>query len=293
LEKKMSFLPLSPGGHRFGLFHDNPYHPAKKLLRLNAPTNLVLPPKATTSQWAGKIRDQGQEGSCTGQLKAEYRDWMYRKLFMWEKNQTVAVADFMASADFAYLTNLIADGDLGTDAGSSIHQTFVTLNQLGCCLESQQPYNDSDYSTTPTPEQYAEALAYKGGPYHSLPTIQEVKMSIASGYAVGIGINVYDSFEGDQLTNTGFMPMPTTSENLLGGHAQLVLDYDDTIAFPDGTVGGVLVQNSWGESWGLSLDGRTDRGCYWMPYAFFAYNDPSGNGLGVSDMWMMHEGKAW
>jgi hypothetical protein len=30
-----------------------------------------------------------------------------------------------------------------------------------------------------------------------------------------------------------------------------------------------------------------------MPYAFFAYNDPSGNGLGVSDMWMMHEGKAW
>jgi C1A family cysteine protease len=104
---------------------------------------------------------------------------------------------------------------------------------------------------------------------------------------------VYDSFEGDQLTNTGFMPMPTTSENLLGGHAQLVLDYDDTIAFPDGTGGGVFVQNSWGTVFGLSISGRTDRGCYWMPYAFFDYNDPGGAGLGVSDMWCQHLGLPW
>ena len=288
-----TFLPLSPAGRRYGRFRDNPYSPAKMLLRITAPSNLVLPPKATTSQWAGPIRDQGQEGSCTGQMKAEYRDWMYRKLFMWEKNHSVAAADFVASASFAYKTNLIADGDLGQDNGSSIHQSFVTLNQLGVCLEGQEPYSDSDYSVAPTAAQYAEALVYKGGPYHSLPTLQEVKMSIASGYAVGFGINVYESFEGDQIANTGFMPMPSATEGLLGGHAQLALDYDDDIAFPDGSKGGVLIQNSWGSEFGTSMPGRSDKGCYWMPYAFFGYVDPGGNGTGVSDCWMMHLGRAW
>jgi hypothetical protein len=218
---------------------------------------------------------------------------MYRKLNKWEKTQTVAVADYMTSSDFAYLTNLIADGNLGTDAGSTIHQTFVTMNQLGVCLASEGASLAGNYSTAPTPEQYAAAMLYKGGPYHSLPTLQEVKMSIASGYAVGIGINVYDSFEGDQLATTGFMPMPAATESLLGGHAQLILDYDDTIAFPDGTVGGVFIQNSWGSSWGISIPGRLDGGGYWMPYAFFSYADPSGAGLGVSDMWVAHLGKPW
>ena len=289
-----SILPLSAGGRRYGRYRDNPYHPAKTLLRITAPSNLVLPPKATTSQWAGPIRDQSQRGACTGFMKAEYRDWLYRKLFMWEKNQTVAAADFVSSADFAYRTNLIADGDLGQDNGSTIHQSFVTMNQLGVCLDSQEPYSDSsDLSVAPTAAQYAEALVYKGGPYHSLPTLQEVKMSIASGYAVGFGINVYESFEGDQLASTGFMPMPAAGEKLLGGHAQLALDYDDTIEFPDGSKGGVLVQNSWGSSFGASMPGRTDRGCYFMPFAFFSYNDPNGNGLGCSDQWIMHESVVW
>jgi C1A family cysteine protease len=200
----------------------------------------------------------------------------------------------VTSADFAYRTNLIADGDLGQDDGSTIHQTFVTMNQLGVCLESQEPYSDSDdLSVPPTPAQYAGALVYKGGPYHSLPGLREVKMSIASGYAVGIGINVYESFEGSEFIETGFMPMPKKREQFLGGHAQLVLDYDDTLKFPDGSKGGVLVQNSWGSEFGTSMPGRSDKGCYWMPYAFFSYLDPSGYGTGVSDCWMMHLGRAW
>ena len=62
-------------------------------------------------------------------------------------------------------------------------------------------------------------------------------------------------------------------------------DKTHDVAFPDGSKGGVLVQNSWGSCWGLSAPGRNDRGCYWMPYAYFADH--------VSDAWMMHEGPAW
>ncbi len=279
-------LPLSPGKRRYGLYHDNPEHPAKRLLALHLPATTVVPPSASVTQWMGNIRDQGQEGSCTGQMGAAVRDLLYRKLYMFEKNKSIAPAEFQASAAFVYKSNLLADGDLRQDAGSTIHQTFVTLNQRGACLESQEPYTDNDYFTAPTQAQVASALLYKGGAYHTLPTLLEMKACLASGYSLGFGIDVYDSFEADALANTGFMPMPAATEQLLGGHAQHCIGYDDAIAFPDGSKGGLFIQNSWGSEWGASAPGRSDRGCYWMPYAYI----DAGH---VSDVWMMHLGPAW
>ena len=198
------------------------------------------------------------------------------------------------------MSNLQADGDLGKDAGSTIHQTFITLNQKGTCLESQDPYSGTNVSIPPTPMQNTQALAYKLGSYHNLPGLLEIKACIASGYSCGFGINVYESFEGITLGTTGFMPMPKPNEELLGGHAQHCMDYDDDISFTGATVvsgkvyagpvhtapnGGLFNQNSW-NGWGISAPGRTDKGCYWMPYAYV-------DGTNVNDIWMIHEGKAW
>jgi hypothetical protein len=294
-------MPGSSGRRYDGLYRDNPNHPARRLLALRADPKITLPPKATTSQFMGPIYDQGSEGKCTGELKAEYRNWLYRALFKWEKDKALSPDQFVASPDFGYLTNLIADGLLGNDNGSSIHQTFVTLNQLGCCPLSDAASLVGEYTTAPTAEQYAAAMKYKGGPYHFLPTLQDMKSCIAPwngniGYPFGFGIAVYESFEADAIAETGFMPMPGRNERLLGLHAQFGMDYDDNLEFPKGFVpsgrpGGVLVQNSWGE-WGISVAGRIDRGCYWMPYEFFAKVDP-GVGPCVSDGWMMHLSKAW
>jgi C1A family cysteine protease len=281
-----SVLDVSDNGRRYGLFRDNLNSPARKLLTLTAPSSIVLPPKASTSQWMGEIRDQGNEGSCTGQMGAEIRDLLYRKLFMFEKTRLPNATDYRASAAYVYKCNLIADGDLGHDNGSTIHQTFITLNQKGAPQELVAPYSDKDYSTAPTVTQVEEALKFKGGPYHYLPSLLEVKACINSGYSVGFGIDVYASFESDGMANSGLMLMPKEGEKYLGGHAQHGLDYDDAVKFPDGSVGGVLVQNSWGTKWGISAPGRTDRGCYWIPYAFF-------NTGHVVDMWMMHLGSSW
>lgn len=285
----------------YNLKRDDPNHPDKTLLMLAVPEH-PLPVKAATSQWMGKTRDQGDEGSCSGQLKAEVRDWLYRKFYPFEKNKAVAPADFMASASFAYKTNLIADGDLGQDAGSTIHTTYQTLNQLGVCLELQEPYSDNDYTMAPTAEQYAEALVYKGGPYHAVPDLYTIKSCIASGYSVGGGIDVYPSFETEHFSNSGMMPLPQPSESLVGRHAQHFLDYDDTVKFlaalgkvvsgpsysgPSiAAVRGLFVQNSWGSEWGISAPGRSDRGCYWMPQAYVEQGH-------VTDMWTMHLGPTW
>lgn len=282
-----SFLPVSPAGRRYGRFRDNPYHPARTLLKMTAPAGITLLPRAATSQWMGKIRDQGQEGSCTGQMISGVRDLLYRHLFQYEKDKSVTAANFEVSAEFAYLCNLIADGNLGTDAGSSIHQSFITLNQKGVCLDSQMPYSDAQFSVAPTAQQYTDALIYQGGAYHYIPDLATIKLCIASGYSVGGGITVYESFEGN-WQEPGMMPMPDVNkEQILGGHAQHIMDYDDTIKFPDGSVGGLLVQNSWGSDWGISAPGRSDGGCYWMPYKFAEDQNL------LNDCWMIHLGKAW
>lgn len=275
----MDYLPISPSGRRYGCYHGNPAHPARALLAMRAAPDVAIPPAVNLAQWMGYIRDQKQEGSCTGQMIAALRDLLYRKQYQFEHAKGTPPDEFRTSASFLYKCNLIADGTLGTDAGSSIHQSFITLNQKGVCPEEFEPYSDADYSTPPTEKQYELAVAYKGGAYHYLPNLLTMKQCLASGYSFGFGIDVYESFEA-RWSRPGFMPMPNIRhEQVLGGHAQHVVGYEDDIQC-------LLIQNSWGNEWGISAPGRSDGGCYWMPYKFVQA------GL-ASDAWMIHLGKKW
>lgn len=298
----MSFLPISPAGHRYGRWPDNPFSPARKLRALPADSSIVLP--ATAMQlcpYKGPTRNQGQEGSCCGNAGASKVDLDYRQFTGGWPDRSVDPTKYEASAEFVYLCDLIADGDLGNDAGSTLHQTAITISQKGACSNAEMPYSDSQFSIPPNAAQYANGLLYRMDAYHFLPDLQSMKACLAPsaagpGHSFIFGINVYDSFESNWLT-PGFMPVPDLStEQLQGGHAQHVIGYDDTIEFPDGSKGGLLVQNSWGDQsvWvnGINAPGCTDGGCYWMPYAFVNGTDPA-NGPFVSDAWVSHTGSPW
>lgn len=295
----MSFLPLSPAGRRYGRFPDNPHSPARRLLAQPADPAIIMPATAMgLCQYKGPTRDQGQEGSCTGHAGAEKVDLDYRRYWDGWPDHSIPPGKFEASAEFVYLCNLIADGDLGTDAGSSLQQTALSLNQKGACTNAGMPYSDNQYSTAPDAAQYANGLLYRMRAHHYLPDLQAMKACLAPnpagpGRSFIFGFSVYDSFEGT-WAKPGFMPMPNLkTEQLLGGHANHALGYDDTIVFPDGSKGGIFCQNSWGDKnvWpqGIDAPGHTDGGMYWMPYAFFTGNDPV-NGLFVSDAWVNHTG---
>ena len=297
----MSFLPLSPAGRRYGAYRDNPLNPARTLRALRADPAIILPPTAMgLCAYKGPTRDQQQEGSCTGQAGAEKQDLDYRQFPNWP-DRSVLPARFTASAEFVYLCNLIADGNLGTDAGSSLHQTAMTISQKGACTSTVMPYSDTEFSTAPNAAQYANGLLYRMDPYHYLPDLPSMKSCLAPsaagpGHSFIFGISVYDSFENPWPT-PGFMPLPNLqAESLQGGHAQHVIGYDDTIEFPDGSKGGLFVQNSWGDKsvWadGIDAPGHSDGGCYWMPYAFVTLIDPN-NGSCVSDAWINHTGTPW
>ena len=297
----MNYLPLSPAGRRYGRYPDNPYHPARILLALVDEPRIVLPASAMQlCAYKGPTRDQGREGSCCGQAGAAKVDLDYRQFPDWP-DRSIEISKFMASAAFVYKCDLIADGDLGEDVGSSLHQTAITISQKGAATNAVEPYKDDDYSKPPTALQYENGLLYRMSPYHFLPNLQAMKACLAPsaagpGHSFIFGISVYESFE-SEWPEPGFMPMPDLSkESYLGGHAQHVIGYDDTIKFPDGNIGGLLVQNSWGgpDVWpqGINAPGHTDGGCYWMPYAFVAGSDPQ-NGPFAGDAWINHTGPIW
>jgi C1A family cysteine protease len=65
------------------------------------------------------------------------------------------------------------------------------------------------------------------------------------------------------------MPMPASSESVVGGHAVFIAGYQTD----PGTAGGgyLIVKNSWSTSWG-------DQGYFYMPYAYIRPDL-------VSDLW--------
>jgi C1A family cysteine protease len=78
--------------------------------------------------------------------------------------------------------------------------------------------------------------------------------ALSNGYPVVIGFTVYSSFAtGNWYYTTADMPYPNTrSERVLGGHAVLLVGYNNfTQRF--------IVKNSWGSNWG-------DNGYFYMPY---------------------------
>jgi C1A family cysteine protease len=88
---------------------------------------------------------------------------------------------------------------------------------------------------------------------------------LASGLPIVVGFTVYQSFESDQVTETGIVPVPGHHEQVVGGHAVLVVGYDDSQSR-------FIVRNSWGDQWGL-------HGYFLMPYAYLT------NRRLASDFW--------
>ena len=81
-----------------------------------------------------------------------------------------------------------------------------------------------------------------------------MKGCLASGYPFVFGFTVYESFESQEVAQTGIVPMPQSTEQVMGGHAVLAVGYDDAQQR-------FIVRNSWGEGWGM-------HGYFTMPYAY-------------------------
>jgi C1A family cysteine protease len=157
---------------------------------------------------------------------------------------------------------------LTKDSGATIAAAMIAMS-YGFAPESEEGYSDNSkqYKQAPNPDQYKDGVALFNQDKIAYTSISGDLPSLKqwfnkAGKGIVIGIDVYESFESNTATKTGFIPLPKTkTEELLGGHAIFLVGYDDNLTAPDGTKGHFIFRNSWSSKWG-------DKGYGYLPYTF-------------------------
>jgi C1A family cysteine protease len=192
------------------------------------------------------VYDQGQLGSCTANSWAAAIEFLIL-------NQ--GLADFTPSRLFIYYNERALENDVSQDTGASISDGAHVVSTQGSPRENLWPYDIKEFAEKPPQHVYQDALKHLVyGVQQVRQDLTSMKQMLANGLPIIVGFTVYESFESQQVANTGIVPMPGYHELPIAGHAALVVGYDDSQRR-------FIVRHSWGTSWGL-------QGYFLMPYAY-------------------------
>ena len=201
-------------------------------------------------------------GNCTSQSIAGAYEFDEMK----EKEEHI----FTPSRLFIYYNERKIEGSIDEDAGAMIRDGIKSINDDGICPESIWEYDITKFAVEPSKEAYESAKHHKCVEYKRVDqTLPQLKQCLIEGFPIVFGMMVYSSFESSEVSTTGVVPMPSSNESLLGGHAVLCVGFDDDKKT-------FIVRNSWGESWG-------DKGYFYLPYDYMTNTDL------VADLWTVRK----
>ena len=225
-----------------------------------------LPAKVDLRPLCSPVENQGNLSSCSGQAFAGAIEFLENSRNEFE---TKAGTFFQVSRLFVYYNERILERTTTKDAGAVLKDGIAALSIYGICEEALWPYDVSKFATAPAPHAYADALTRKVTQSARVMTqeISNVKQVLASNYPIVIGIQLFASFESNSVAASGVVNMPKIGEKCLGGHAVLIVGYDDATER-------VTVRNSWGPEWGQG-------GYFTLPYAYIT------NASLASDAWVI------
>jgi len=233
--------------HKYGW---RPDLPDVRDLKYESVTAKLLPQKTSLRRYCSPIEDQGQLGSCTGNA-------LVGCLELLERMDGKPQIDL--SRLFCYYNARLLEGTTQEDSGATIRDVVKGAVKYGVCAEQIWRYDIAQFALRPSKETYSQAKRNLITEYRRVTGLTAMKTAIASGYALIIGISIYDSFESQEVARTGIVPMPGVEETLLGGHAVAVIGYNDATKRFE-------CRNSWGTGWG-------DAGYFTIPYAYLTNDD--------------------
>ncbi len=226
----------------------------------------TLPPSVDLTAKCPAVYDQGQIGSCTANAIGAALEFDRMKQ---------GLADFMPSRLFIYYNERAMEHTTGSDSGAQIRDGVKSVSKQGDCPETEWPYDPSPaqdnklLTKRPTPQCYKDAKKYTAVQYQRVDqSLAQMKGCLATGSPIIIGFTVYESFESSAVAQTGDAPMPSPGEQVLGGHAVLVVGYDDATSR-------FRLRNSWGTGWGKN-------GYFTLPYTYLTDSNLS------SDFWTIN-----
>lgn len=226
---------------RYGWKKDSP--DPRDYLYKRLMTDRTIPVKVDLRVQCSPIEDQGDLGSCTANALTGNLEFLEMKggIPYWDVSRL-----------FIYYNERKIEGDIPDDSGAQLRDGIKSLVTYGYCSEKRVPYNIARFAKKPSCIAYTEASKHKISTYYSIKSMDEMNHCLADGYPFVFGFSVYESFESDQVANTGIVPMPKPGETMVGGHAVCAVGYDQDKKW-------FIVRNSWGTSWG-------DKGYMYMPF---------------------------
>jgi C1A family cysteine protease len=230
---------------RYGWVADLPDH---RDLMYAAPMQVLtaLPARTDLTSKCPSVYDQGQLGSCTANAIAGAIEFDLIK-----ENKT----EFMPSRLFIYYNERAIEGTVDSDSGAQIRDGVKSVASQGDCPEDLWPYDINKFADKPPQNCYDNAVQHKAVQYQRvIRDLSQMKGCLASGYPFVFGFTVYQSFESQEVAQTGHASMPLSGEQAVGGHAVLAVGYDDSQNW-------FVVRNSWGTSWGM-------KGYFTLPYSY-------------------------
>jgi C1A family cysteine protease len=226
------------------------------------PEDLAVPAKIDLRAYCSPVEDQGSLGSCTANAVVGLVEYFERRAFG-KHIDASRLFLYKATRDLLHWKG---------DTGGYLRSAIGALSLFGVPPEEYWPYKITDFDVEPTAFCYAFAQDYRAISYFRLDDagttpsalVTKIKAGLAAGLPCVFGFTVYSSIA--QAAKTGRIPYPVKGEKVLGGHAMLVIGYDDNVAITNTNTGAtskgaLLIRNSWGPSWG-------DHGYGALPYDY-------------------------
>lgn len=207
-----------------------------------------LPQVVDLRKYCPLVYDQGDLNSCTANAIAAALEFDQIK----QKEAT----HFTPSRLFIYYNERSIENDVNDDQGACIFDGINSVATTGYCKESDWPYDITKVKIKPSKKSYDIAKNHKSVEYKKVEqTLPQLKQCLYEGYPFILGLTIYESFESDEVTSNGLIPMPNLkNEKCLGGHAVLFVGYDDNKQC-------FIGRNSWGTNWGIN-------GYFYIPYKY-------------------------
>ena len=229
-------LKLEGGRERLEALKAHPKHIAFKTAVVDLPTTVDL-----ISQ-CSPIRNQKKLGSCTSFAGSGLVEFLLKK-----SGKPIVERSEL----FLYYNERKIEGSLGQeDPGANMDTIIKATHDYGSCPGDLWSYDDylTKYRQEPTSVCYESAKQVEDLDDFNHTIIDQdlvtMKTVLAQEQPFVIGVGVYQSFQTAETKRTGTIPMPdVNSEKLLGGHAIMVVGYnDETQRF--------IFRNSWDTTWG-------------------------------------------
>ncbi len=214
--------------------------------------DLILPNKVDLRDtgFVPPILDQKNLGSCTSQATSS--------ALLYAMNKEGLENPFEPSRLFIYYFTRFLEDTVNEDAGAELGDVMKTIFAFGVPPETEWPYDITKFKEKPSLNAIKSARKHLDNfEYFSVKVdLKSIKQVLADGYPVIIGIALFESFFYEETLKTGIVPIPKVTEPITGGHALLIVAYDDETGF-------LKVKNSWSTNVG-------QEGYFDIPYDYIA-----------------------